>query len=516
MLMLIVTMAIAAGRIAVVASSDGLVPFLSANDRSRWCTIAALVEDGRYEIDRLQAITMFDPRLKREVRPWQTIDRVKHVGRDGIYHDYSSKPPLLPTMMAAVYAVWYWGTGVSLTEHPLLVGRLLLACINLPLLWFLIAPVQALIVRHSRSPGGAIFSGASICFATLLLPFTITLNNHLPAASATALTMWILLDEQRVGRWTWMLVAGLAAGMIAANELPGLALLGLLCLMAGALNLRLTATAFLPGVAIVGAGFFVTNWLAHESLRPPYAHRGIGPLLATLPRDTQGPSVPIAPPIQAALVEAGEPLEGPTLILGSKTPGRWMFLTQSGHQRYAVIRTHSHWRIHAWDDWYEYEGSYWVSDRRTGVDAGESSRWRYLLHMTLGHHGLFSLTPIWFLSVLGVFCWLQSASRPQRMMVAAIVVASLVCFGFYLSRPLIDRNYGGVSAGLRWMLWFSPAWVWLLIPAADYGSKRPLVWKICLTMLAISIFSAATVLENPWQHPWLYRIGHDLGWLQNR
>ena len=62
-------------------------PFLSANDRSRWCTIRALVEHGTYEIDAITA----QPR-------WDTIDKVRHRNRDGQQRFYSSKPPLLPTL----------------------------------------------------------------------------------------------------------------------------------------------------------------------------------------------------------------------------------------------------------------------------------------------------------------------------------------------------------------------------------------------------------------------------------
>ena len=32
--------------------------------------------------------------------------------------------------------------------------------------------------------------------------------------------------------------------------------------------------AYLPAVLLVAAGFFGTNYLAHDSLRPPYMHRG--------------------------------------------------------------------------------------------------------------------------------------------------------------------------------------------------------------------------------------------------
>jgi len=55
LLLAITALASAAGRIMSVRASTGETPMLSANDRSRWCTIAALVNHGTYEIDSLVA-----------------------------------------------------------------------------------------------------------------------------------------------------------------------------------------------------------------------------------------------------------------------------------------------------------------------------------------------------------------------------------------------------------------------------------------------------------------------------
>jgi hypothetical protein len=67
-------------------------PFLSSNDRSRWMHVRALVEHGTFEIDAL----LREP-------TWDSIDKVQHRGRDGELHYYSSKPPLLATLIAGEY-----------------------------------------------------------------------------------------------------------------------------------------------------------------------------------------------------------------------------------------------------------------------------------------------------------------------------------------------------------------------------------------------------------------------------
>ncbi len=75
-------------------------PFLSSNDRSRWLTVRALLEHATFEIDEV-----LDPTV------WNTIDMVKHKGRDGLSHLYSSKPPLFSVLLAAEYWVVRETTG---------------------------------------------------------------------------------------------------------------------------------------------------------------------------------------------------------------------------------------------------------------------------------------------------------------------------------------------------------------------------------------------------------------------
>src|SRR5688500_5896485 len=82
-------------------------PFLSANDRSRWMTIRSLVEHGTYEIDEIVGQPT-----------WDTIDMVQHRGRDGELHLYSSKPPLLATLLAGEYWLIIRLTGPKVGAHP--------------------------------------------------------------------------------------------------------------------------------------------------------------------------------------------------------------------------------------------------------------------------------------------------------------------------------------------------------------------------------------------------------------
>ena len=134
-LLIVISVGTMIGRIWTVKSSLGETPLLSANDRSRWCTVRALVDHGTYVIDD---VIFEDPVRKKRDREWYTIDMVRHKGHDGREHYYSSKPPLLPTMVAGQYWLIKHTTGATLTERPFYVVRFMLILTNvLPLALYL-------------------------------------------------------------------------------------------------------------------------------------------------------------------------------------------------------------------------------------------------------------------------------------------------------------------------------------------------------------------------------------------
>ena len=51
------------------------------------------------------------------------------------------------------------------------------------------------------------------------------------------------------------------------------------------------------------------------------------------------------------------------------------------------------------ENWYDYKDSYWLDPK--GIDEGEEWTALYAANMLVGHHGFFSLTPVWVLSVVG-------------------------------------------------------------------------------------------------------------------
>ncbi len=163
--------------------------------------------------------------------------------------------------------------------------------------------------------------------------------------------------------------------------------------------------------------------------------------------------------------------------------------------------------IRQWNNWYEYPGSYWLrqNEDKSNVDQGEPDWRRYLFNLTLGHHGAFSLTPIWLLSIFGVLAMCVSPRYKLRLLALLIIAVSAVVVSFYVTRPIEDRNYGGWTCGPRWLFWLIPLWLTAMIPALDSISESRFMRAVALLLLGISIASAFYAWANPWVHPWLYQ-----------
>ena len=529
-------------RIVSVTAPHGELPFLSANDRSRWCAIAALTQEGRWEIDKY--LEILDSKGKSKI--WNTIDMVRHRGEDGVEHSYSSKPPLLTLMYAAICKPITIVCGKTLTDDPFLIGRLTMIVANLvPLvLWWLW--LQRWIERNVVDAWVRWIVLNMALWGTFLTSFVATLNNHLHGAILFTISLalaWEIIQNSQLGRttsWSVWLSVGISAALTVACELPALAwaaALGGILLFA---DWKRMLIGFGIGSAAVALAFLGTNVWAHGDWRPPYSHRGLGPLIANVRTSPQSgangssemPAVEV--PAVADVIAAIDTTVHPNLKLGEKSivtsariDGVKQILDEATGVRVAATQTPDGWNIYAWDDWYDYPKSYWLPENKKGVDRGEPNRWSYLMHFTIGHHGVFSLTPLWLWSMIGGVMWVRSGSRAlakhvadapsaaksfrgwvlsEQGIAAALMAVTLVCVAFYTSRDVVDRNYAGVCSGFRWLFWLIPAWLWLAVPAIEGSAKSRALRSLVYVALGISVLSATLPWPNPWSHPWPYRL----------
>jgi hypothetical protein len=464
---------------------------LGVNDRSRWDTVRALVDEGTYAIGRR------NPHFASPENPhgdlgiireegWETIDKIL---RPDDQKFYSSKPPLLSTVAAGEYWLLKRFLGRSITEDQPFVVRAILLTFNwLPFVAYLIVLAQ-LTEGLGKSDWGRIYVVAAGCFATFLTPFLVTLNNH---TVATCSAMFAIYSVVRVwqlsgkvcptianekpqaefpGRRPFSkqiachaLAAGLFAGWTACTELPAtsfaVAILALLVVRGS----KMAPALFLFAAAVPVAAFFLTNYLAIGELSPAYSK-----------------------------------LDSP---------------------------------------WYQYAGSYWTNTegQKHGIDWATESKDVYAFHWLVGHHGLFSLSPIYLLALAGMLTStralvgtllgrrangnalgsdagrrpsLESLSELDMLGVLALVV-TMVVVGFYV---YTSNNYGGWTSGPRWLMWLSPLFLVAMLRAADTLARSRGGRACGCVLLAISVASVSYPAWNPWRHPWLYDILDSRGWI---
>ncbi|MCH8828257.1 MAG: hypothetical protein IID45_01635 [Planctomycetes bacterium] len=410
-------------------------PLLSANDRSRWCTVRTLVDEGTFQIDAI----LFE-------EGWDTIDKVRHEG-----HFYSSKPALLPLLVAGVY----WtvqrltdafdgddSNGWTLKEKPAETTRFILLIVNLLPMLAALFVFALLVERYAVSDFTRIFAVAAASMGTLLTTFLVTLNNHTIAAVCCLFalypTMRIVIDGER--KPALFALAGFFAAFTCTNELPaalfGVASFGLCCWKSP----RRTFAFFVPAALIPLGAYFFANYQATGGWKPFYAYYGT--------------------------------------------------------EKYRYV----------------FRGipSYWMNPG--GLDANEESAPVYFLHCTFGHHGVFSLSPIFILSLIG-WCGVRRwRSFPGKTFLWLGLGLSVAVLGFYLTRTA-NYNYGGNTSGLRWLFWLIPLWLIAMIPVLDAGSERRWFRGVATLLLGVSVFSAMYSLNNPWKKPWLFALMERWEWI---
>ena len=538
------------GRVSYVRSQTMLSPFLSANDRSRAMTIRALGDFNTYRIDE----------VTEPLRDWHTIDKVRHKGRDGKLHYYSSKPTLLPTLMAYEYLAIKSITGKEIREDPFSVTQIILITFNVIPVLIIVLIIAALAERFCESDWAKIFVVACACFGTYLFTFSVTLNNHIPAALGAAVGIFALVriwvDDSRT--LLMFFLAGLGSAWTAANELPALSFLAVALTAASIKSLPKTVVGFLPGVALVVVPFFLTNRIAHDDWKPAYTHRNDGEIVGKihaeleqqLPKQVEvkqakgvvlqlphimNPDVRKAINDQAGSI--GFELGNQSVVNVGQMPKkksveqRWMVFDPATDNLLAISKEDNKLLLREWNNWYEYyefewrngypvitSVSYWLKGVKSGVDKGEPDIGNYAFHVLIGHHGIFSLTPIWIISVLGflivLFGWAPENSKELFWVYIALFIISAVVVTFYIVRPMEDRNYGGLTCALRWLLWLAPFWLLMLIPAADLISKNILLKIIAVVLLLASAWAFNPLLLNPWSQPWLYDLMVTQGWVE--
>jgi hypothetical protein len=456
---------------------------ISANDISRWCTVWSLLERGTYAIDEC---------------PWQlrTQDKVLLTdpfppeGQEAEKKFYSSKPPLLPTIIAGVLYPARAITGVPLEakveqerslrkevqslsdalpedeskilevqeeagyrvvdvtpsepaewEIQVLYFNPVVVLLNvLPLLIALVLYAR-LLDQYAPNDWAWFLSLAAAGLGTNLIIFTTTLNNHTVAAWSAFFALFAFIRIWYDGRrhWRYFAYAGFFGAFAATNELPSALFGSLLFLLLLFKAPKKTLGVFVPMALIPIAAHFVTTYLAIGEWEPVYTSFS-----------QEGPDSP-----------------------------------------------------------YRYPGSYWLSPLGMDwYDLNPEPWWQYLIHLLVGHHGILSLTPVFLFSFVAMLRCMFGFDRHLRTFSWLTFLLTVTIIAFYTWKT---HNYGGSTQGARWLFWLFPFWLILLPRGVGGGQNRPWLRWLMLIALGFAVFNTGYGLQQPWSHPWIVDAMEHLG-----
>jgi hypothetical protein len=497
--------------------------FMTANDISRWCTVWSLLERGTYAIDEC---------------PWQidTQDKVQRPPTTG--HYYSSKPALISTVIAGMLYPARKITGVPLDrvvlqeraerqtqkpdpDHP---GQLIgvLETPKDPVKW----PVY-------------VFYFDPVLIVLNVIPYALFLVFFARA-----------LDRYAANDWSWffaLVAAAFGTFLLPYTQTLNNHTIGAFSAFFALYHfMRIWDEGLVSGGRFAAAGFF-----------------------AGLTASTELPA-----------------LSFPALlfpILLTRHPGRTLlFFLPAALVPLAALAGLQYLEFGAFyipyesfgSDEYKFAGSLWETPLE--LDAFNKTPepyWKYLFHMTLGHHGILSLTPIFLFSIWGglkllgggrwltAFTWLtllvvaglggyflydpsawksggalhqyvwglaaipallgllalftaipilRRREPPMAALAWMTAVLTVVVVAFYAYTPNA-RNYGGSAQGLRWVMWLIPFWLLLLPKGVEAGQSRGRARRLAILALAISAISVGYAMRNPWSHPWILDAMDHLG-----
>lgn len=171
----------------------------------------------------------------------------------------------------------------------------------------------------------------------------------------------------------------------------------------------------------------------------------------------------------------------------------------AGHFLLSLASTGSLLPVYLRPDLYQFQGGYWTNP--TGIDAIREPKYIYFFNILLGHHGLVSMTPVFILAFYSIFR--EILDRKERFAEALTVLVPTLAALLFLG--IRTRNYGGVCAGLRWMIMAMPL---LFLFVSQWISTHP--GKKAMVLLGILFLAGLVMLADiPWANagPW-----HNSAW----
>jgi hypothetical protein len=364
------------------------------NDASRWNTVYYLVEHGTYEYLPEHGAWWNTKKSKNfpadfaGTLPFWTIDMVAKKDDAGHYHFYSSKPPLLPTCLAGI----------------------------------------VLVIENVSKAVDAVFGSVVSQVAGRDVSLEADYRTHpwfimrttLILTQAIPFMIFVVLVGRQILDWTNSPFARY------------------FCIAAAALGTYLTPWSITLNNHVIAA--FTVFIAVHATLRIWYDNRRewywfvLAGLFGAFAATMELPALSLAVAVLVAIA-AKDPVRGGTLglipallVFGAALLTNWLAMgtIKPAYAEFGVP-----------GGLYDYPGSYW--NNPTGMDALQEPKRIYLLHLLIGHHGLFLLTPILLLALVG-------AGRHLRRGLGTAFVVTLFLAALAVL-IIMDAAQGGRLAG---------------------------------------------------------------------
>jgi hypothetical protein len=426
----------------------------SENDRSRWETVRALVEEGTYALGYRAEV---EGLVIDSERATALVADVVLDPRRGIY--LSSKPPLLATLAALPYAFAREVFGSTLEQS---IPWILLLFNALPFALYLLL-LRRLFERIAVPAATPLLAIAG--FGTFVAPFASSLTNHVPAACFALFALAAFDELNRGSRHpAFYFGAGFAASTAAALELPAWSLVFALGVLLARSDPKRFLLYFLPGVVLPLSAFLLTTVLAFED--PWFFFRRDSELWFKFEGSYWRAPVGIDRGEDGIFVYVFHFLAGHHGVL-SLTPIFILAFGKMSAPPRAVVR---------------------VLVFVTAVLLARAMYKSFELPLPL------AMLPV-------VFCAVTAIRRQEALLDVAIF-CTILTIGFYLTKT---SNYGGIAAGPRWLIWLTPLWLLAMREPLEHLLAHKYGRAVLAGLSIISIATAADAAAHPWRHPWLYR-----------
>ncbi len=410
----------------------------SWNDIARIATIESLAERGTWAIDDSAWVD-------------QTADKVFLGGKF-----YSDKMPVLSFIGASVYSILRAAFGDSLAPdcRTCAYAPLTLILVALPAtltLWLFFDFATRLRVPLWVATIGTLVLGTG----TMMLPYALVFNHHVPAACALFASFYIL---------SWRAVLA-KPRMRPASEL-------------GIASSRPFDSATLRSGSLL-------------AMTDEHAWLFVAGFLAALALAFDAPAGIIAAGIAGiALVRLRR--EFVWFAFGAVIP-----MIATGLLDYQIARTII--PPYMITNGYNYPGSEFPP---TFAGNGTPDDYAaYAFRMFLGGKGLFAFNPLLLFALVGAASAAFNAKHSARVE-ASFILLSFLALCLYLATN--TGNFGGTAYGERWFIPAIPVLFSFIFfaPPLSVTTGKNFAWGLFVPMLALSVFSSLQGAQAPWQE-WL-------------